>query len=131
MHRRQAVRLQFRPRREQLGKRLLVAIKQVIGGGLLRRVAHDDPAAVVIGLALDVKGVTGQACFDQGELGGDCGSQRLPLLPRRIDGDRLRLEALTVGYQIGDVGAVALEQCALFPGGPVDLHHGGLIALDG
>jgi hypothetical protein len=64
MHRRKTVRFQFRSRREQFGEGLFVPIEQMIGGRLFGRVTHDDPAPAIVGLALHVEGMTGQARLD-------------------------------------------------------------------
>lgn len=89
VHRREPVLFQFRSSREELGKRLFVSVQEMIGGGLLWRVTHDDPATIVIGLALHVERMTGQTRFDQGEFRGDLGRQGGPFLSPDIDTNRL------------------------------------------
>jgi hypothetical protein len=86
----------------------------MIAGGLLCRVTHDDPATIVIGLALHVEGMPGQARFDQRKFGGNFGRQGSPFLSPGIDANRLWLERPGIEYRIGDIGARVLEQHALF-----------------
>src|SRR5258708_29089888 len=92
----------------------------MIGGGLLWRVAHDDPAAVVVILALNMEGVTGKARPYQVEVRDDRRRQGSPFLPGWIAANRLRLERPGIEYGAGDIGAFALKQHTLFAGRPVD-----------
>src|SRR5258707_6993189 len=108
----------------------LVPIQQMIGGGLLCRVTHDDPATVIIGLALHLEIMAGQPRLDQGKFPGDRWRQCRPLLSRRIDLDSMRLECPGIEYPADDAGTLAFEPDFLFAARPVELAQGRSVLPD-
>ena len=81
MHRSKAIGSERRARPEQFREGLLVAIEQIVGSRLLSLVGHDDPAAIVVRLALDAELETGELRLKQRKISGDAGGNVDPLLP--------------------------------------------------
>ena len=115
MHRCKPIGRKCRAGAEQFGQRLPVPIQQIVGSGLLRLVGHDDPAAIVVRLALDAELEPGEPRLEQRKIGGDGGGKCGSILPggrsaHRVDligrGMQHEFRAIRLGM-LGDQGFVA------------------------
>src|SRR5215831_5974275 len=79
MHWREPIGHECRARAEQFGKRLLVAIEQIVRSRLLRLVCPYDPAAVVVCFAFNVELEASEPRAKQGKIGRDAGCNVYPL----------------------------------------------------
>jgi hypothetical protein len=82
MHRSKAIGSEYRARTEQFRQGLLVAIEQIVGSWLLRLVGHDDPATIVVRLALNTEFESVEPRLEQRKISGDGGGNVDPLLSR-------------------------------------------------
>jgi hypothetical protein len=121
MHRREPMGHQCRARAEQFGERLLVAIEQIVGSGLLRLVGRYDPAAVVVCLTSNSNAEleASEPRPKQGEIGGDAGCNVYPLLSGCGGGHRIQLIRRGMLDDMRAVRLGVLGNQRFLPGPPV------------